>query len=872
MAYDSPQSDPLVESMDRPGPSGPVAWLGAVPRRLAAWVGAHRTLTIGLVLTGGLTMSLAAAVINYYSTRDPAALDRRKIDLAWARFDEGRYDETRTLAEEVVHSPTIPADRVGEVAYLLGATAILDAQTRWHHGERQRLFTVAAGYLEESRDRGLPPDREGEALYWLGMALCETGKYKQAIPNLLACVEKEPSLKPDAYLLLSQAYFHDEQRKPGHAVSFARKFLNLDETPGAARQQMLLHLARMLFELGDEAGCREALAKIPPTSPLRPQTIVIEGQLALKKAQAARAAAEEASGMGGDPGYIQGQRTQAAEHFSLALEHFRRAQGRDTLGNDATREASYLSGLALAGLEQLRDAYRSLSRTRKLYGPFDEGPAAALMEAETLRTLKEDKDAIVSYARAAQMFADEGVHGNRWVTREEFVERLKMAYQHYLDRDLYAFAAALAEAMKPLISDDDRLRLYAGAHYEWGRFLTKQAAGEVSAKAMEFRNRGRWHYREAGRTFARLAQRRVTERTYTQELWQSAESLMAGRDYHHAAGALAVFLKNESLRGRPRALVAMGESKLALGELEEAKRYLLECADFHPKDPATYRARLIVSGVLEELGEIAEAKRHLQDNLHNESLTPQSLEWRDSLFALGRLSYVEAERLSAKNNVLALDPNDAKEVKEGAKAFDAAVAAYHDAIAQLSEAAERYPDAPQSIHARYMLAEAHRKSAQAPMLQLGVVTIKSRRSDLESQARERLLTAAKTYGHIEESLNRKQENTELTAVEKAILRNCYFAQGASLFELGRFDPDYYRQAIEEYSTATNRYQHEPEALEAFVQIAMCYKRLDRPIDARGTIEQAKIVLSRIRPDASFEATTRFDRKRWEDTLAWMSEL
>jgi TolA-binding protein len=114
-------------------------------------------------------------------------------------------------------------------------------------------------------------------------------------------------------------------------------------------------------------------------------------------------------------------------------------------------------------------------------------------------------------------------------------------------------------------------------------------------------------------------------------------------------------------------------------------------------------------------------------------------------------------------------------------------------------------------------------------------------------------------------LNRRADETPLAAVEQAILRNALFARGGVLYDLGRFD-----EAIQAYSTATNRYQNEPAAVEAYVQIASCYRRLNKPLEARGTLEQAKLVIERMPADADFTKTTRFPRDEWNTLLQWLS--
>jgi tetratricopeptide (TPR) repeat protein len=130
--------------------------------------------------------------------------------------------------------------------------------------------------------------------------------------------------------------------------------------------------------------------------------------------------------------------------------------------------------------------------------------------------------------------------------------------------------------------------------------------------------------------------------------------------------------------------------------------------------------------------------------------------------------------------------------------------------------------------------------------------------------RRHLRAAVDHYAALQARLN---ERRNLSAAEEAMLRNCYFAQGGAWFDMGE-----YRQAIDTYSTATNLYQGDPAALEAYVQIAHCYRRLARPFDARAMVEQAKTVLKNMPPDAQFDRTTRYSREEWTRLLDWMAAL
>jgi TolA-binding protein len=112
-----------------------------------------------------------------------------------------------------------------------------------------------------------------------------------------------------------------------------------------------------------------------------------------------------------------------------------------------------------------------------------------------------------------------------------------------------------------------------------------------------------------------------------------------------------------------------------------------------------------------------------------------------------------------------------------------------------------------------------------------------------------------------------RDGSQHLPLEAAILRNSYFGRADALFDMGK-----YEDAIQAYSAATNRYQHEPESLEAYVQIASCYRRLGRTSEARRTLEQARVVLQRIRPDADFAKTTRLARNDWGQLLDWLRTL
>ena len=126
--------------------------------------------------------------------------------------------------------------------------------------------------------------------------------------------------------------------------------------------------------------------------------------------------------------------------------------------------------------------------------------------------------------------------------------------------------------------------------------------------------------------------------------------------------------------------------------------------------------------------------------------------------------------------------------------------------------------------------------------------------------------ALEVYTSLQNELGRRDAE-DLTDQEKAMLRNSRFALGEVYFELQR-----YPEALRAYQSAANHYAANPAVLDAYLQIANVYRRMDRPAEARASLEQARIALRRIPPEAPFEPITNFDRKQWGDLLDRLCSL
>jgi tetratricopeptide (TPR) repeat protein len=253
----------------------------------------------------------------------------------------------------------------------------------------------------------------------------------------------------------------------------------------------------------------------------------------------------------------------------------------------------------------------------------------------------------------------------------------------------------------------------------------------------------------------------------------------------------------------------------------------------HPRDVAVYQARLECVRAYIQQNRVEEAEQLLLTNLTGDSLGPASPEWRDSLFALGQLLHDTGR--------------------------------YEQAIAKLEEGVIRYPDAQQSLMARYTIARSFHSAAEGPAQKVREAKTENERQKNRKLRDQNLEGALENYLLVQRLITLDGHEAS-SPLKRNLLRNCYMMQGSVLFQLRR-----YEDARKAYANVSTLYQNEPFVLESFVHIANCWRRLDQPVKARGTIEQAKLVLRRLPSDTDFRLSTNFDRKYWDLLLSEMGK-
>ncbi len=742
---------------------------------------------------------------------------------AFETLDAGLNNEAYEMGKKLQDAENLPNDSYGAPAFIMGAALAYEADQSFA-AEKKAYYLLSARYLEQARDMGLPPDRAGEGLHQLGRALFLSGQVPASRPVLEEALEGAPRHRSEILWMLTEACLNDANPQYDQALAWNDKYLADRVLRPADRCRGQLQRARILLGLGRNEECLATLQEIPKEANDQAEALVIKAGVIMATAD------EMLAGEGVTPE----QREAAKGKYDEAIEVLRAAQGRDTLSTQASRKAMFLTAECLRRKGDFNRALDQFSHAARANPDTPESLAADFESAELLRTMGDHKEALAAYIRSLSQVGNTDDYNNPWIPLDDLQRRAAQAFEFYLKGDAFETALLLAASMDLLLPEFRVTELEARCRALWGRNLlaTSQTLESESFAAQQAA--GREHLRRAGEAYARLAKLRIVTKSYTEDLWQSAQCYLEGHDYVHAVEAIQEYLNNDAEQRRPQALVDLGDAQLNLGRMDGALAAFEECIEFHPRDAAAYRARLGASQAHAEKGEMEQAESLLEENLTG-YLAPDSIEWRDSLFAMGRLCHRQGR--------------------------------FADAAQRLEEAVHRYPDCDQTLPAYYLLAECNRASATILRKQIDSDLVESVRKANLRKVYDHLTKAGEYYAFVQQALNERQEKQQLTEVERKTLRNCYFAIGANWFELGD-----YENAIQSYTAASTRYQNSPEALEAYVQIARAYGRLNNPLEARATVRRGEEVLKRLKSQGNFLQATNLDAQQWEEYLAWMKTL
>ncbi|MBK8267877.1 MAG: tetratricopeptide repeat protein [Planctomycetes bacterium] len=217
--------------------------------------------------------------------------------------------------------------------------------------------------------------------------------------------------------------------------------------------------------------------------------------------------------------------------------------------------------------------------------------------------------------------------------------------------------------------------------------------------------------------------------------------------------------------------------------------------------------------------------------------TPSAQEYRDALVLLGE-HYV----LPIIDEV-------------GDKDHAAEEARLVKGVTRLENTLALYPSDESVPRLRFFLAEAYRRSSEAIVAGAATVDAGARR-----EVERRLRRAYENYSFVKDKFARMDAG-ELTALQKTYLRASYLYLGDCLFDLNETE-----RAVEAYREAAWRYENEPAAVAAMMQVVNCYYRMGRAVDAKAALARMNWLLKKI-PDDAFAAVSAMSPKSyWQDMV------
>jgi tetratricopeptide (TPR) repeat protein len=795
-------------------------------KRLRAWAAVHWIRSA--FVAGAIVASIAASVAAWtYLAR--LALQSGQVPLATAleALDQGRYEEARSLVSRMLTSGHLPRGEFGGAMFVLGAVKTNDAELSPTASGRRVDYLVAARYLTESRDYGLPEDREKTGLFLLGKSLLESNQFDEGIlvlEELLAAkLSADEPLAWETLRLLAETCLWMPTPNYNKALSQSEALLKDAGMTADRRVEVLLQRAECLARLGRFEEARQAIAAIPSAADSQTHLLLARAQLVFDELESRLEStpAQEHSAV-------------AAEFGSALTEAMQWLQEAGATGRDKAiaARAGYLRGRGLSLQGDLDGALREFSQSRQMYGERAEGVASALCEAELLRRRGDDPAALLGYRRVLESLPDPPSYRSVVLPLARIRKGALEALADFVDRRRFDEALALLSHFSQLFEPDEQLEFRGETLKQWGELLLTQVS-EPAWEASETRTAGLRRLREAGVAYEQLAELRFATSSYTDELWTAAEQYFRGHSYTRAIRLLNKYIHFEPERRNAQALLRLGQSYLALGKLQPGIDAFEECIEFHPRDGSTYQARIDCAKAYWHRGEMDAAERLLRDNIEGSELKPSSREWKDSKFELGMLLYENGQ--------------------------------YERAIDHLEQAIERYPQDPQKLLAQYVLGESYRGWAEEMLERARTAKTATERERNDQVAKERLHTALGQFVDVQRAITLNAQDAHGDPLMAAMRRNCYMLAGAVLFDLGR-----HNDAINMYSNVSSLLPNDPFVLETFVQIANCWRRLGRGDNARGAIQQAQIALDRLPPDADFSTSTPLNREEWRLLLGSMS--
>jgi tetratricopeptide (TPR) repeat protein len=679
--------------------------------------------------------------------------------------------------------------------------------------------------------------------------------HEQIVKQTLYAVQCEIPLESADYRRMGDAY--ERLNKPTEALANFRKALALDVDHELALHRKVIEL---LVDDNQTVSAHDELdryLKIPDVADterswamgLKAQLLIDAGKFTEARVlldRAERLSVASDSNLQGNLAYRLGYAAWKVGENDEAERQFLMARELLGVGDPLDADAAYALGkiaLARKELDQASVYFQSIIVSH----PDSKLAPLAQMERGIVRATRgedaaalEDLNAVVKRIDAREQLSK---------LREPALAVLREAGAILTGRSNYAGAIELMAREQTLAASPapEFFHRLAIALESRARQVDAEAANAEGVEQLRKQQEARAMMTRAGHAYVAHARKiePTDEVAYGESLWKGIDCFDRSGDAPASIDALELFAAD-----RPRdplaadALLRLGRTYQAVGAFDKAIAAFTRVQADYPNSLAASKAAVPMAEALlakgpENNGLAEKVLMSVVDE--NRLVTPDSNEFRQALFELGTLCYRTGR--------------------------------YDAAIARLENFVERYPDDPRQAQLKFIMADSYRKSAASLGERLALIdagkvdpTADGRlvdRVEMVVARRDRLRKARALFDNVVDAY---RDGAPAAEIDQMYLKLAHFYRADCLFDLME-----YAEAIALYDAAARRYQNDPSALAAYVQIVNAYVALDRPTEARAANERAKWMLKRIPPEAFDAKTFNVSRQYWEQWLAFAGE-
>lgn len=330
------------------------------------------------------------------------------------------------------------------------------------------------------------------------------------------------------------------------------------------------------------------------------------------------------------------------------------------------------------------------------------------------------------------------------------------------------------------------------------------------------------------------------DKGYGEALWRGIDLYDRAGNIQQVIGALELFVAerpDDALT--PDALLRLGRAYQAAGHFDKAIAAFQRNQFRYPQSLAASKSGVPLAQAYIAKGPDNYSKAEsvllaVVDN--NPLLDPSAEEFKQALFELAQLFYRTSR--------------------------------FEEAISRLEEYTDRYPDDHRMGQLTFLMADSYRKSASLLDARLASdvsldATATADAARAATARKERLTKAKELFDRAVELYRARSPNTQVDAL---YFKLAHFYRADCLYDLGQF-----ADAIKLYDAAAFRFQDDPSALAAYVQIVNAYCALGKMTEAKTANERAKWLLRRIPAEAFSDGSFTMPKEYWEQWLKWTSD-